>query len=131
MSSSKINPTKESIKLFSKQIRTPSFVEYEDIIRQLGKEQSYEHFLMELMKREVSQRQENQQKRKVKAAKFPYPKTLDEFDFSRLENVSSATMWELASCDFINKKQNVVMIGSPGSGNYRKILFMEINKHIF
>lgn len=116
MSSSKINPTKESIKLFSKQIRTPSFVEYEDIIRQLDKEQSYEHFLMELMKREVSQRQENQQKRKVKAAKFPYPKTLDEFDFSRLENVSSATMWELASCDFINKKQNIVMIGSPGSG---------------
>ncbi|SFL37366.1 hypothetical protein SAMN04487943_101230 [Gracilibacillus orientalis] len=54
MSSSKINPTKESIKLFAKQIRTPSLVEYEDIIRQLDKEQSYEHFLMELMKREVS-----------------------------------------------------------------------------
>ena len=111
-----INPEKETIKLYAKQIRTPSFVEYEDIIRQLDTEQSYEHFLRDIMKREVSQRQENQQKRRIKAAKFPFPKTLDEFDFSRLENVSNASIWELASCDFIKNRQNIVMIGNPGSG---------------
>jgi len=71
---------------------------------------------MDLMKREVSQRQENQQKRRIKGAKFPYPKTLDEFDFSRLSHVSPATVWELASCDFVKQRQNVVMIGNPGSG---------------
>ncbi|MGJ9384137.1 IS21-like element helper ATPase IstB [Salipaludibacillus sp. CF4.18] len=111
-----INPEKETIKLYAKQIRTPSFVDYEDIIRQLDTEQSYEHFLRDLMKREVSQRQENQQKRRIKAAKFPFPKTLDEFDFSRLENVSNASIWELASCDFIKNRQNIVMVGNPGSG---------------
>lgn len=111
-----INPEKEKIKLYAKQLRTPSFIEYEDIIRQLDAEQSYEHFLRDLMKREVSQRQENQQKRKIKAAKFPFPKTLDEFNFSRLEHVSSASIWELASCDFIKNRQNIVMIGNPGSG---------------
>lgn len=111
-----INPEKETIKLYAKQIRTPSFVDYEDIIRQLDTEQSYEHFLRDIMKREVSQRQENQQKRRIKAAKFPFPKTLDEFDFSRLENISNASIWELASCDFIKNRQNIVMIGNPGSG---------------
>lgn len=111
-----INPEKETIKLYAKQIRTPSFIEYEDIIRQLDAEQSYEHFLRDLMKREVAQRQENQQRRKIKVAKFPFPKTLDEFDFSRLENVSNASIWELASCDFIKNRQNIVMIGNPGSG---------------
>lgn len=111
-----INPEKETIKLYAKQIRTPSFIEYEDIIRQLDAEQSYEHFLRDLMKREVAQRQENQQKRKIKAAKFPFPKTLDEFDFNRLENVSNASIWELASCDFIKNRQNIVMIGNPGAG---------------
>ncbi|WP_028984109.1 IS21-like element helper ATPase IstB [Sporolactobacillus terrae] len=111
-----INPTKEAIKLYAKQLRTPSFTDYEAIIRQLDNEQSYEHFLRDLMRREVSQRQENQQKRRIKAAKFPYPKTLDEFDFSRLIHISPATVWELASCDFIKNRQNVVMIGNPGSG---------------
>ena len=113
---STLNPTKETIKLFAKQLRTPSFVHYEDVVRQLDAGQGYDHFLRDLMKREVDQRQENQQRRRIKAAKFPFTKTLDEFDFSRLANVSSATLWELASGDFIANRQNVVMIGNPGAG---------------
>lgn len=111
-----INPTKETIKLYAKQLKTPSFIQYEDILRQLESGQSYDHFLRDLLKREVLQRQENQQKRKIKAAKFPFPKTLDEFNFNRLQQVSSATIWELASGDFIKNRQNIVMIGNPGAG---------------
>lgn len=113
---STINPTKETIKLYAKQLRIPSFSQYEDIIRQLDNKESYEHFLSKLMQKEISIRQENQQKRKVKAAKFPYFKTIDDFDFNRLEHVSSACVWELASCDFIKNRQNIVMIGNSGSG---------------
>lgn len=113
---STINPTKETIKLYAKQLRTPSFGQYEDIIRQLDNKESYEHFLSKLMQKEIAIRQENQQKRKVKAAKFPYFKTIDDFDFNRLEHVSSACIWELASCDFIKNRQNIVMIGNSGSG---------------
>ncbi len=114
---STINPTKESIKLYAKQIKTPSFLDYEEIIRQLdAEEQCYEHFLRDLLKREVSRRQENQQIRRIKAAKFPFTKTIDEFDFTNLPKVSSAKVWELASCDFIDNKQNIPMIGNPGSG---------------
>ncbi len=113
---STINPTKETIKLYAKHLKTPSFAAYEDIIRQLDTNQSYEHFLRDLMKREVLQRQENKQKRKLKAAKFPFSKTIDEFDMSRLERISSATVWELANCDFIKNRQNIVMIGNPGAG---------------
>jgi DNA replication protein DnaC len=113
---STINPTKETIKLYAKQLRTPSFSQYEDIIRQLDNSESYEHFLSKLMQKEIAIRQENQQKRKVKAAKFPYFKTIDDFDFNRLEHVSSACVWEFASCDFIKNRQNIVMIGNSGSG---------------
>lgn len=113
---SALSPTKETIKLFAKQLRIPSFVRYEDVVRQLDAGQGYDHFLCCLMKREIEQRQENQQLRRIKAAKFPFTKTLDEFDFGRLENVSSATLWELASCDFISNRQNIVMIGNPGAG---------------
>lgn len=113
---STISPIKETIKFYAKQLRTPSFSQYEDIIRQLDNSESYEHFLSKLMQKEVATRQENQQKRKVKAAKFPYFKTIDDFDFNRLEHVSSACIWELASCDFIKNRQNIVMIGNSGSG---------------
>jgi len=111
-----INPQKEIIKIYAKQLRTPSFSQFDDIIRQMEPNESYEHFLSRLMKKEVDLRQENMQKRRLKAAKFPFYKTLDEYDFGRLEHVSEAYVRELSTCDFIQKRQNVVMIGNPGSG---------------
>ena len=41
---------------------------------------------------------------------------MEEFDFSYLEHVSEVQIRQLASCDFIGQKQNVVMIGNPGTG---------------
>jgi len=85
-------------------------------VRQLSPGDGYDKFLCELMKVEVLQQQEAGQRRRIKKARFPYMKTLDEFDYSRLEHVSESFIWELAACDFIKKRQNVVMIGNPGSG---------------
>lgn len=81
---------KELIKLYSKQLRTPSFNRFETIIRQLDTQDGYEKFLVELMKQELLERQETGQKRRIKQACFPSLKTLDEFDFKRLEYVSEA-----------------------------------------
>jgi DNA replication protein DnaC len=124
---SDLNPLKETIKLYAKQLRTPTFPGYENVIRQLDPGDGYDKFLCELMKLEIIQRQEAGQRRRIKKARFPFMKTLDEFDYSRLEHVSESFIFELASCDFIKKRQNVVMIGNPGSGNYRKKLLMERN----
>lgn len=108
--------TKQQIVLLCKQLRTPSFHQYQDVIRQLDSRQSFEDFLLLLMRTELEHRQESTRLRKMKAAHFPYTKTLEEFDCSRLEHVSEANIRELASCDFVSKKQNIVMIGNPGTG---------------
>ena len=113
---SDLNPLKETIKLYAKQLRTPTFPGYENVVRQLAPRDGYDKFLCELMKIEIMQRQEAGQRRRIKKARFPFMKTLDEFDYSRLEHVSESFIFELASCDFIKKRQNVVMIGNPGSG---------------
>ena len=128
MITSEINPMKETIKLYAKQLRIPTFQNYENVARQLSPDDGYDKFLCELMKLEVCQRQEAGQRRRIKKARFPFSKTLDEFDYARLEHVSESFLRELASCDFISKKQNVVMIGNPGSGNYRKKLLMARNE---
>lgn len=106
----------QTIEMYSKQLRTPMFNNYADVIRQLDKNQGYEYFLIQLMKLELDSRQESTRKRKMKVASFPYIKTMDELDFSRFEHMDEAFLKELASCDFVTKKQNIVMIGNPGTG---------------
>ena len=66
---------------------------------------------------EAASRQENQTRRRMKAAAFPFQKTLDEFDMTQLNpSVSPVFLNELASCKFIDECRNIVMIGNPGRG---------------
>lgn len=111
-----INVKAQAISLYSRQLKLPTFCDYENTIRQLDANMSYEDFLLELLRVETDQRQENNRKRRIKIARFPYMKTLDEFDTSRLKHVKEPFIFELAGCDYIDKHQNIVMIGNPGTG---------------
>ena len=102
--------------MYAKQLRTPTFNQFEDVARQLTSDQGYEDFLIALMRAELENRQERNRQRKIKQARFPYVKTIEEFDCHRLEHVTEAQIRELASCDFVANKQNIVMIGNPGTG---------------
>lgn len=107
---------KQTIELYAKQLRVPSFNRYSDVIKQLNKDQGYDDFLVALMKQELDARQESNRQRKIKHAGFPYLKTIDELDFKRFEHLNEAFINELASCDFVDNHQNIVMIGNPGTG---------------
>ena len=111
-----ISNLEQSIEMYCKYLKTPTFNQYKDVIRQLDKNQGYEDFLLNLLKVEYDTRTEKSQQRKVKIAGFPYIKTIDELDISRFEHISEPFVKELASCDFIKKRQNIVMIGNPGTG---------------
>jgi DNA replication protein DnaC len=111
-----MNINAETIELYSKQLRVPTFNHYDNVIRQLGSNKSYEEFLIALMKMELDSRMESSQRRKIKAANFPYVKTIDELVCNRFEHITEAFIHELASCDFVSKRQNIVMIGNPGTG---------------
>lgn len=106
----------QTIGLYAKQLRIPMFNNYHDVIRQLNKDEGYEDFLIHLMKAELDSRQESTRKRKIKTAGFPYLKTMDELDIARFEHIDEAFIKELSACDFVTSKQNIVMIGNPGTG---------------
>lgn len=110
------NPSKAQIGMYAKQLKLSTLSNYEKILHQLAPDSGYETFLLEVLKSEVLQRQENQQKRRLKAASFPYYKTLDEFKYSELKHVNEAYIWELASCEYIKRRENIIMIGSTGNG---------------
>ena len=107
----------ELIKLHAKQLKLPTVSRYEEVLRQ-AEEQGwgYEQFLCELMSREVEQRQLNQQVRRMRAARFPLKKSLDDFDFKNLPHVEEAVVWQLATGEFIDRHENIIMIGNPGTG---------------
>ena len=107
----------EQIRLYARQLKIPTFANYRDILRQCKPEANFTDLLLDLMMAEASSRQENQTKRRLKAAAFPFQKTLDDFDMTQLNpSVSPVFLQELASCQFIADRQNIVMIGNPGRG---------------
>lgn len=112
-----IDVREEQIKLLCKQLKLPTFANYPDILRQSKAGADFTDLLLDLLMTESNSRQENQNRRRLKAAGFPFHKTLDEFDFSWLNpSVSSVFIQELASCKFIDDRKNIVMIGNPGRG---------------
>lgn len=112
-----MNTTSEMIRLYARQLKVPVFAEYEEILCQADPSADFGTLLLELMKAETASRQENQNKRRLKTAGFPYLKTMDEFDCSQLNGtVSPLLLNELASCQFILQKQNVIMIWYPERG---------------
>ena len=112
-----MNAVDELIRLYAKQLKIPSFAEYREVLRQADPSAGFADLLLELMKAETASRQENQNRRRLKAAGFPYLKTMEEFDCSQLNDaVSPLFLQELASCQFVQNRQNVIMIGNPGRG---------------
>ena len=87
----------------------------------------YADFLLKMMKTELDDRQHTEQEKRIKNARFPTIKTLDEFDMHRLEHISEDCIRELSSCDFIGKRQNVIMVGNPGSGKTHLATALGIN----
>ena len=107
----------ELIKLYAHTLRLPTLLSCQDVIRQAEETGlSYEDFLSTVLFREIQQREENQQKRRVKQAHFPLEKCLDSFEWKHLVHVEAALIWQLATGEFVKRKENVMMIGNPGTG---------------
>jgi DNA replication protein DnaC len=106
----------QTIELYARQLRIPTFNQYSEVIRQLGQDKGFDDFLIAMMKQELFSRLESSHRRKIKAANFPYIKTMDELDYSRFDKIEEPFLRQLASCDFVAKRQNIVMVGNPGTG---------------
>lgn len=105
------------IQIYAKQLRLSTVADCAAIMREATQRHwGHEEFLRAVLKREVEQRQDNQRKRRIKAAHFSQIKTMDTFDFRWLKNVEKAQNYKLATGRFMEEKQPVLMFGNPETG---------------
>jgi len=76
----------------------------------------YEEYLRQVLEAEVLARRQGAAARRLRAARFPEVKTLDDIDFQALQGVSRPKVLELASCAFVEKAEDVVLAGPVGTG---------------
>jgi DNA replication protein DnaC len=76
----------------------------------------YDEFLLDLTTDELQVRAENRLNRRVREAKFPLLKTLEEFDFSAVDGLDLRLIRELSGCDYIKERRNIVFLGRSGTG---------------
>lgn len=77
---------------------------------------SYMEFLELLINDEVLNRQNNSNSKRISKAKFPQHKALEEYNFNYQPTVNKRFIYNLATCEFVRKKENVAFIGPPGTG---------------
>jgi len=78
--------------------------------------QTYEEYLEALAEREISTRREKGIERRVKQAGFPMLKTLDGFDFDRVETLDSKRIFSLIKGEWVKKRENIIAVGNSGIG---------------
>jgi DNA replication protein DnaC len=84
--------------------------------RARGEEWSYEQFAGALLKTETDSRDSHGGQSRIKAARFPARKTIEEFDFAFQSSLPKNTILHLAQLDFLAGKENIVLLGPPGTG---------------
>jgi DNA replication protein DnaC len=77
---------------------------------------TYDAFLRRFLTMEVEGRKLAAAHTRLKAAKLPARKTLEEFDFAFQPSIDQRHLWELAELSFVKTHQNVVLLGPPGVG---------------
>ena len=91
--------------------------EYGQLARQAGADSwTYEDYLRELLDCEIRAREASTTARRLREARFPDLKTLGQIDWDAMAGVRKQQIIELATCQFIERPEDVVIAGPIGTG---------------
>ena len=101
-----------------KELKLPTFLgEYGKIAAQCASEGvDYPDYLLRLSELELIDRHHRLVARRIKAARFSAVKSLDAFDFPAIPSVNRQLVTQLARCEYIERRENVIAIGNSGTG---------------
>ena len=101
-----------------KALKLPTFLrEYDKQARQCASE-SVDHtgYLLRLAELELLERERRSVERRIRQARFPAVKSLDSFDFAAIPSLNKLLVLELARCEYVERRENVIALGNSGTG---------------
>jgi DNA replication protein DnaC len=112
-----MNPTSELAHLF-RALKAPAAARALPKLAERARQEewSYEQFAHALLETEHASREAHGGEGRIRAARFPARKTLEEFDFSFQRSVKKTLILHLGQLDFLTAKENVLLLGPPGTG---------------
>jgi DNA replication protein DnaC len=101
-----------------KRLRLPSMLRhYRKLATQAAQSNlTHEQFLLALLEQEVQSREENTRKQRIRQARFPAPKTLEQFEFTALPSLNKPLILKLAQGEYLTQAKNIVLLGNSGTG---------------
>ena len=101
-----------------KELKLPTFLrEYGKVASRCAAEGvDHTDYLMRLSELELIDRHHRMVDRRIKAARFPTTKSLDTFDFLAIPSLNKPQVLELARCEYVERKENVIALGNSGTG---------------
>ncbi len=111
-------PSSELAHLF-RQLKAPAAAHALPKLADRAREEewSFEQFAAALLKTETDSRDSHGGQARIKTARFPARKTLEEFDFAFQHTIPKNTVLHLGQLDFLAGKENVVLLGPPDPGS--------------
>jgi len=106
------------IREHTRELKLPAVArEYEALARQAGASGwRFEDYLKELLEVELRSRRDHVAAQRVREARFPDQKTLDQIDWDAMVGVSRPAIAELTTCGFVAEAHDVVIAGPIGTG---------------
>jgi DNA replication protein DnaC len=101
-----------------KKLKLPTFLnEYDKIAQQCAAENvDHTRYLLRLAELELIERERRMVERRIKAARFPAVKSLDSFDFKAIPSLNKPLVTELARCEYVERRANIIALGPSGTG---------------
>ena len=99
-------------------LKAPTLREAVDRLAERARAESWTHeeFLAACLQREVSARETHGGEGRIRAARFPGRKSLEDFDFDHARGLRRDLIAHLGTLDFVAGRENVVFLGPPGTG---------------
>jgi DNA replication protein DnaC len=121
MPAAKTTPARDlaaEIAFLTRALKAPTLRESVDRLAERARADSWTHeeFLVACLQREVAAREAHGGDGRIRAAKFPARKTLEEFDFDHARGLKREVIAHLGTLDFVTARDNVVFLGPPGTG---------------
>jgi DNA replication protein DnaC len=101
-----------------KQLRLPTMLrEYDKVARACASEGvDHPRYLLRLVELELLDRERRVVERRIREARFPAVKSFDTFDFTAIPSLNKMLTLELARCEYVLRRDNIIAIGNSGTG---------------